>query len=289
MPENPRYFIAGSAGQLGTALLGRLGDQAFGQDIDTLDVADPGPVAEALDRHRPEVVINAAAFTHVDRCEREPELAERANAVAPGVLAEACAARGLRFVHVSTDYVFPGDADRPYAEDDPPGPVSAYGRTKLDGERRVHAVDPDFLVVRTSWVYGRGRNFPAAILAQALAGKPIQVVDDQLGCPTWARDLADGLLGLLSAQGRGLYHLVGGGTASWWDLARAVLDATGHADVAIARIGTGDLDLDAPRPAYSVLGCERARQLGVVMRPWREALEDYLGSDEAPEGAGSGR
>jgi dTDP-4-dehydrorhamnose reductase len=216
------WVIAGCRGQLGYALGRQLAEKAGCQvlaavDLPEVDISDPNAVGRLLDGldPAPDFLVNAAAFTHVDRCEREPETARRANAVAPGVLAEACARAGSQLVHVSTDYVFAGDAERPYSEEDAPAPRSVYGRTKLEGEERVRAVSEDFLVVRTSWVYGRGRNFLAAILAQAEARRrgeasgPLRVVDDQRGRPTYAEDLAAGIRGLLERGAHGLYHLAG--------------------------------------------------------------------------------
>jgi dTDP-4-dehydrorhamnose reductase len=192
-------------------------------------------------------------------------------------------------VHVSTDYVFDGDAERPYEEEDTPAPRSVYGRSKLEGEERVRAVSEDFLVVRTSWVYGRGRNFLAAILAQAEARRrgeaagPLRVVDDQHGRPTYAEDLASGLRGLVERGARGVYHLAGGGeAATWWELARACLDAAGFADLVVDRIRTEDLQLDAARPARSVLDCSKAEARGVRLRRWQDALVAYLAAPESP-------
>ncbi len=289
-----RYVIAGCRGQLGHALGRQLAADERAQvvaavDLPEVDVSDPDAVSQLFAGLEADVVVNAAAFTQVDRCEREPELAHRANAVAPGLLAEACSRVGSRFVHVSTDYVFAGDADRPYREDDPTGPRSAYGRTKLAGEQAVRTVSEDFLIVRTSWVFGRGRNFLAAILDQAGRRRrgevegPLRVVADQRGRPTWAEDLARGLLGLLEAGAGGLYHLTGSGdVATWWDLARLCLDAAGYEDLVIERIATSELDLDAPRPAWSVLDCSKAEALGVRVRDWREAVAAYLRSPESP-------
>jgi dTDP-4-dehydrorhamnose reductase len=259
-------------------------------DLPELDVAEPAAVQGLLAglAAPPDVLVNAAAYTHVDRCEREPEAAWRANARAPGVLAEACRRVGARLVHISTDYVFAGDARRPYREDDPPAPRSAYGRSKLAGEEGVRALCPECLVVRTSWVFGRGRNFVAAILAQAQARRrgeasgPLRVVDDQHGRPTYAEDLAEGLRRLLEKDARGLYHLAGGGVATWWDVARASLDASGFGDLEVERIRTGDLQQGAPRPAWSVLDCAKAEALGIRLRDWREALHAYLGSPDSP-------
>jgi dTDP-4-dehydrorhamnose reductase len=292
-----RWLIAGCNGQLGFALGRQLSARSDVEivaavDLPDVDVSEPDSVARLFDELStpPDVVMNAAAFTHVDRCEREPELAQRANALAPGLLADAAARCGAQFVHVSTDYVFPGDADMPYREDAPPGPRSVYGRTKLEGEERVRSVSEHFLIVRTSWVFGRGRNFLAAILDQAQqrrrgeAEGPLRVVDDQRGRPTYAEDLAEGLRALVAADATGLVHLAGGGAvATWWDLARECLDAAGFGDLEIDKLRTADLETAAPRPAYSVLDCSRADALGVSLRDWREAVAAYLASPEAPD------
>ena len=290
-----RWVITGARGQLGHALAARLAREpgaelAAAVDLPEVDVADAAAVEALLSglRGPADVVVNAAAFTQVDRCEREPEAAFRANALAPGLLAEACARRGIRLVHVSTDYVFAGDGDRPYREDDAPAPRSEYGRSKLEGERRVVAALPGALVVRTSWLFGRGRNFLAAILAQAQARRrgeasgPLRVVDDQRGCPTWAVDLADALARLVDRGAGGLYHVAGGGIASWWEVARACLDEAGFGDLEVRPIRTAELGLPAPRPAWSVLDCSKARAAGVVPREWREAVRAYLRSEDSP-------
>ena len=288
-----RWVVTGSQGQLGRALvsaLTRRGESVLGLDHAALDISDPEAVKARFEAfgEPPETVFNAAAFTHVDRCERETETAHRINGVAPGLLAEACRAVGARLVHVSTDYVFAGDASRPYTETDPPDPRSAYGRSKLEGEGRVLAASDAFLVARTSWIFGHGRNFLVAILEQARARRsgeaegPLRVVDDQKGRPTWAVDLAEALLALALHGARGLYHVANQGVASWWDLARACLDESGFEDLAVERIATAELDLPAPRPAWSVLDCGRAEGLGVRPRHWREALAAYLNSDDSP-------
>jgi len=289
-----QWLIVGCRGQLGTALGRQLAGCADTEvvaavDLPEVDASDAEAVKALFAGLRPDVVVNAAAFTHVDRCEREPEEARRANAVAPGLLAEACDRVGCQLVHVSTDYVFPGVGSRPYREDDPTGPVSIYGRTKLEGEARVRAVSSAFMVVRTSWVFGRGRNFLAAILNQASARErgevsgPLRVVDDQRGRPTYAEDLATGIRALVGQDGGGLFHLAGGGEATWWELARYCLDAAGHEALPVERIRTADLALDAPRPAYSVLDCSKAENLGVRLRAWREAVSAYLVSPERAE------
>jgi dTDP-4-dehydrorhamnose reductase len=286
-----RWIVTGSQGQLGSCLVRSLeGDP--GEELARacshreLDVADPRAVARLLEglAPPPDVLVNAAAFTAVDRCESEGEVAMRVNGEAPGHLARLCKQEGIRLVHVSTDYVFDGEGTRPYTEEAKPDPRSAYGRSKLAGERRVLETSPAFLVVRTSWVFGPGRNFVEAILRQARlrregeASGPLRVVDDQEGCPTYAADLAEGIRALVAAGAGGLVHLSNGGACTWWDFARAILDEAGHGELEIERGRTEELDLPAPRPRYSVLDCSRAASLGVVLRPWRDALRDYLRS-----------
>jgi dTDP-4-dehydrorhamnose reductase len=290
-----RWIIAGDKGQLGRALSRALAlrpehEVVAAVDLPEVDIADPPAVAALLASGGapPDVVVNAAAFTHVDRCETERELAHRANAVGPAVLAEACAAVGSRLIHVSTDYVFPGDGTAPYREEDATGPASVYGATKLAGERKVLAVSEDFLVVRTSWVFGEGRNFIGAIVDQGRARRdgsatgPLAVVDDQQGRPTYAEDLAAAIIALLERGARGLYHVANAGVATWWDLARVSLDLAGHSDLAIDRLRSEDLDVPAPRPRWSVLDCSKAEALGVRLRGWREAVRAYLESDISP-------
>lgn len=288
-----RWIVIGSRGQLGQCLVAQLAaDPRVAEVVAAaradLDLADPASIDAALDRHAPragDVVANAAAYTAVDACESDEATARAVNALAPERIAARCARDGARFVHVSTDYVFAGDGTSPYSERDATGPRTAYGRTKLEGEQRVAAVCPDALVVRTSWVFGPGKNFVAAILRQAglrrsgEASGPLRVVDDQRGSPTYAGDLASGLQRLVSAGATGLVHLCNRGAITWWDFARAILDDTGHGDLAIDRARTADLALPAPRPAYSVLDCARAATFGVTLRPWREALAAYLDSD----------
>lgn len=284
------WFVAGNRGQLGSALMERLADRSVsGADLPDLELTDADSIQKWLrSLPRPLVWLNAAAFTQVDRCEREPTNAECVNAVAPALLAQACAEADVGLVHVSTDYVFPGDARRPYREDDPTGPRSVYGRTKLAGEQAVLGASDEFLVVRTSWLFGRGRNFIAAVLDQAAARRagtasgPLRVVGDQTGRPTYAVDLAEAIAQLVSVSARGIVHVANQGIATWWDLARHALDEAGYGDVAIDRIETSDLSTDAVRPAWSVLDTARAESLGVKMRSWQEAVTAYLHSDHSP-------
>jgi len=236
-----------------------------GSSGNEVDLADPQAVATLFDGlapNSPDVAVNAAAFTQVDRCEREPEAAERGNAIAPRVVA--------------------------YREQDEPKPRSVYGRTKLAGEEQVLAAASNSLIVRTSWLFGRGRNFIASILAQGReqraghASGPLRVVDDQYGRPTYAHDLAEAILFLVERSAQGIYHVANHGVATWWELARASLDGAGYEDLSVERIRTDELRVDAPRPLRSVLDCAKAEALGVKMRNWRDAVGAYLASSDSP-------
>jgi dTDP-4-dehydrorhamnose reductase len=289
------WVIAGSAGQLGRALQGELAKRPelrllSAAERGALDLADPAGMRrffEALPA-APDVVVNAAAFTHVDRCEQDQALAMRVNGAAPGELAGLARERGARFVQISTDYVFAGDAKRPYREDDATGPRCAYGRSKLLGEERVRAAHPEALIVRTSWVFGQGRNFIGAILGQVAARRrgevqgPLRVVADQRGRPTYAVDLARGILELVQREANGLVQLANAGECSWWELARCVCDAASARELEIQAIATSELSLPAARPAYSVLDLSRAARLGVALRPWQDAVRAYLAAPFSP-------
>jgi dTDP-4-dehydrorhamnose reductase len=269
----------------------------FATTRDSLDLNDAGaiePFLDSIEGGPPDVVINAAAYTKVDACETETELAYQTNAVSPGEWARRLAAREIGFVHLSTDYVFPGDGTRPYREDDPTEPKTVYGASKRAGEVAVLGSHPSALVARTSWVFGPGRNFVVAILDQAarrrsgeVAG-PLRVVDDQQGCPTSAADLADALL--LWARDHaerpgsgGLLHLSNQGVTTWFGFAREILDQSGFADLEIEPVPSSAFETAAVRPAYSVLSCERAKSMGIEMRPWKEALGGYLAGPDAPD------
>jgi len=259
------------------------------------DVTDRFRLEAEIERLRPDVVINCAAYTDVDGCEIDRDRARRVNAEGAGNAAIAAASADSRIVHVSTDFVFDGHHTVPYTEDDPPAPLSEYGRTKLDGERRVAAATPEHLIVRTSWVFGEGRNFVRAVLHAAAAGsgEDLPVVDDQRGRPTYAVDLAAGILALVEREAEGTYHLQGGGEpGTWADVAEAALAAAGM-PVKVRRITTADYDAGragprgrprggadggpiARRPANGVLDCSKAAACGVALRPWREAIDAYV-------------
>lgn len=290
-----RILVTGRSGQLGRALgeaaeaaRGRGGGAAWDGLILTgreeLDLAVPETIAPALARHAPDVVINAAAYTAVDKAEDEAELAFKVNGEGAGVLAREVAGRGGRLIHVSTDYVFDGTKDGPYLEDDRIAPQSAYGRSKAAGEAAVRAAGRGHVIVRTAWVYSAfGHNFVKTMLRLAETRDEVRVVADQWGSPTSAHDLARGLLAVCQAwavePGRGLgetFHLAGAGEAHWADVARQVFAASGEVGGPVARVS--DITSDqwpakAPRPANSRLCSEKfARAFGFQMPEWRQSL-----------------
>ncbi|MFH1057192.1 MAG: dTDP-4-dehydrorhamnose reductase [Pseudomonadota bacterium] len=229
------------------------------------------------------LVVNCAGYTDVDRAEAEPELAHAANAQGAGAVARLCARFGAHLVHLSTDYVFDGcNGDRPYREDDPARPLSAYGRSKLMGEQMVKEAHPGALVVRSAWLFGPGRdNFVSKVLAVARAGRPLKVVRDQVGCPTFTSDLAPALIALGRRRVRGLMHLVNQGQASRYELARQSLALAGLDPEAVQAIATADLGGAARRPAWSVLATHRAaRLLGRPLPGWLDALGRYINAEE---------
>lgn len=249
-----------------------------------LDLTDAGAVRDVLGALRPAVVFNAAAWTDVDGCEADPDRAYLVNATAVGDLASTCAEVGARLVHVSTDYVFDGRGIagpdgrlRPYRPDDPIDPINVYGASKAAGEALVRERCPDHLVVRTAWVSGAaGRNFVTTMLRLADGGGPVRVVDDQIGSPTFTRDLATGLVALAGTSTTGTFHLAGDGACSWHELAAAVFEDAGL-EVDLTPIPSSEFPRPAARPAWSVLDTGAAVAAGVPRpRPWREGLRDLL-------------
>ncbi len=236
-----------------------------------LDVTDPDAVARAVEGY--DAVVNTAAYTAVDAAESDEGAAHALNAVAPGRIAAAARAAGARCVHVSTDYVFDGQAAEPYAEDAPTSPASVYGRTKLAGEEAVRSADPGALVVRTAWLYGAGGGcFPKTIARAGAQRGHLDVVDDQVGQPTWARDVAGLVERLLAAAAPGgTYHATSSGQVSWYGFARAVVAAAGMAPALVAPTTSAAVVRPAPRPAWSVLGHDALRAAGLApIGPWEE-------------------
>src|SRR4051794_23271610 len=278
-----RILVTGAGGMLGQDLLaaavGR-GIEAAGVARGECDITDPAAVRAAIADARPDVVVNAAAWTDVDGAEAEEDAALAVNGAGAGHVASEAAAAGAAVVHVSTDYVFDGRARRPYAEGDATAPLNAYGRTKLAGERAVAAANPRHHVVRSSWLFGvGGPNFVATMLRVGAERDELTVVDDQVGCPTWTGHLAEALLDLAERQeGYGIHHGAASGSCSWHAFACEIFARTGM-DVTVHPGRTTDLNRPAPRPAYSVLGSGRADAL--VLPEWRAGLDGYLAARAA--------
>jgi len=241
-----------------------------------LDVTDAAAVVEAVSGERPDYVVHCAAYTDVDRAETEPGLAMAVNRDGARNVAVAAAGAGAVPVYVSTDYVFDGAKRSPYLPDDPPSPLSVYGRTKLEGELATAEAALEHLIVRTSWLYGEDRGFVPAILRRAQAGQGLRVVDDQVGRPTWAPQAAEAILGLIERGARGVWHVGAGGACTWLDLARETLRRAGL-DAPVDPISTEEFGAAAPRPAYSVLDLTATETaLGRTMTDWRESLSRFL-------------
>jgi len=273
-------IITGAAGMLGSALreLAPAAVRAVGVDIADGDLSTEEGIDSALGPYEPDVVIHCAGYTNVDGATTEPELAQRHNAVATEKVAGFCAEQGARLIYISTDYVFDGTKGSPHSEEDTPNPVNAYGRSKLAGERAAQQIAGNCLIVRTSWLFGPGgRNFVAAIIDHARQGGDVWGVVDEIGSPTYTRDMAGALWQLVERPISGIIHLTNSGYCSRAALARVALDAAGLADVPISEINSEEWDSPTQRPAFSVLENRRWAALGhAPLRPWQEAVAEYV-------------
>lgn len=275
-----KILVTGAMGQLGrdvTELCRSGGHTVFALDRQEMDITDWEQVKAAFEALRPDAVIHTAAYTAVDRAEAEPDEAYRVNTVGTRNIAAASERVGARCCYISTDYVFDGKSSQPCGEYDRTDPQSVYGKTKLAGERLVSALCTRWYIVRTSWVYGRhGSNFVKTMLRLAAEGKPIRVVADQTGSPTYTRDLAGFLAELVGTEAYGIYHASGGGSCSWYEFAQAIFDETGlEAD--LKPCTTAEFPRPAPRPAYSALDSAAIRTNGFRELPhWREALRSFI-------------
>ncbi len=279
-----KILIAGSAGMLGRDVRRageRAGHELVEVDLPELDITDAGAVHAFLGERQLDAVVNCAAWTDVDGAETHREQARAVNADGAGNLARAASALEIPLLHISTDYVFDGHAPRdaegrprPYVESDPTGPRSVYGQTKLEGEHEVLAASPRHTVVRTAWLYGvDGRNFVDTMLRLAEEREAVQVVDDQIGSPTWSGHLAPAVLGLLEREVRGLVHLTGTGAVSWNGFAHEIFRQA-ERSCRVEPATSEQMARPAPRPAYSVLDSERDDVL--PMPDWRDGLAGYL-------------
>ncbi len=279
-----RMLITGAQGQLGWELSRVLSErgEVLALDRQALDLAQPDALRSTLRELRPEVILNAGAYTAVDKAETEAALAHSVNGVAPGILAEEAKRTGALLLHYSTDYVFDGNKRTPYVESDATAPLNAYGKSKLAGEQAILATGAAALILRTSWVYAnRGKNFLLTMRRLAQERDEISVVADQIGVPNWAHRLALATGQLLAlgvgrlAENHGIYHLSAGGSASWYEFARAIIG-----DVARPRvvpITSQEYPLPAPRPAYGVMSNGRIREVfGLDLPDWRSDLKSCL-------------
>lgn len=272
-----RLLVTGAHGMLGrrvTAEAQALGHAVLGLGSTELDVTDAGAVHERVLAERPHAVINCAAHTDVDGAESDEPTATRVNGAAAGHLADACTATSAMLVHVSTDYVFAGDAHRPYVESDPVGPRTAYGRSKLAGEQAIAAAGTEHAIVRSAWLFGAGgANFVDTMLALAATRDEVSVVADQVGCPTWTGHLAPALVEIAERRLAGLHHVAGGGSCSWYELAIEVFHAAGLA-CRVLPTTTEALPRPAPRPRFSVLASERPDAL--ALPAWALGVSAHL-------------
>ena len=272
-----KILLTGRSGQVGSELEAIL-HPAVATDHATLDLADVDAIRRTVRAAKADVIINAAAYTAVDKAESEPDLAMRINGTAPGVLGEEAQRANALLVHYSTDYIFDGTKRTPYVETDAPRPMSVYGRTKLEGERRIHASGCRHLILRTAWVYGRGGNFVRAILRQAEKGAALRVVNDQFGAPTWARDIAAATSELLKRKAEGVFNVSAAGSSSWYEVALEILRLRGRT-VDVKPVSTAEYGAKAQRPAYSVLDNSKLRANGVTpIGDWRGRLAEHLKS-----------
>lgn len=292
-----RIFVTGHRGMLGSDLvpaLGAAGMTVLGLDAPRVDVTDAAATAAALTDLKPDVVINCAAYTAVDKAESEPVRAFAVNRDGAANLARACSHAGAKLVHVSTDYVFDGAAARPYREDDPTNPLGIYGRSKREGEERVAELLADHVIVRTSWLFGaHGHSFVRTIRRLALERDELKVVADQRGCPTWTGHLAGALVAVAralaggAAPPRGIFHYCGDGETTWHGFAEAIVREVARRrgkSPPVRAIETAAYPTPGRRPAYSVMDCARIeRAFGVRPEPWAGGLAAVMDDLEGAE------
>lgn len=280
-----RIVLLGSRGMVGSALaklLAGAGLSAFSHQ--DLDITDYMAVEKVFLKTKPEIVINAAAFTRVDDCEKLQEIAFLVNAQAPGHLGQLCKKHNAMLVHYSTDYIFDGNARTPYIEDHPANPISGYGQSKWEGEKKVVSSGCALLILRTAWIFGKnGDNFVVKLLKRAFAGAPLKAPSDQIGAPTYAEDVAAATLNLLAARAEGIFHFTNAGECSRHEQARTILKLYGLNNP-VEAVTNESLSLPAKRPPYSVLDASHyAKVTGHVPRPWQQSTAEYISFLKANE------
>ncbi len=275
-----KVLITGCNGQLGRALNKLLANkdiEIINTDVDNLDICDAAQVSALIKKEQPDTIINCAAHTAVDKCETDRENAARINALGPKNLAAAAKETGAQLVQVSTDYVFDGNASKPYVETDTPCPQSVYGSTKLDGERAVMEIMDRYYIIRTAWLYGDGTNFVKTMLRLAKEHDTITVVNDQFGSPTSAMELGRMILHIVDSGEYGIYHATCEGMTNWHDFAKAIFTLA-KSNVNLIPVTTAEYPASvAKRPAYSVLENAKLNSQGAYrMKQWEDALEEYM-------------
>lgn len=279
-----RILVIGAKGMLGRDLMETFNASSLndvtGWDIDEIDIRRKEETVERISGLQPETVINAAAYTNVDGCESQVETAFAVNAEGMRHVALGANKCHSKVVYLSTDYVFDGTKCKPYVEGDPPNPLSVYGRSKLQGERYVQQLAEDGLIVRTQWLFGRhGNNFVSSILRQTREKKELSIVDDQIGSPTYTVDLANAISALIECDASGVFHVANSDYCSWFTFGQSILEYSGINGVSIRAISSKELGRAAIRPGYSGFDCRKLKDAtGMSLRPWFEALKDYLNS-----------
>jgi len=253
-------------------------EDVIGWDIEEIDIQKEEESVTKIETLRPDIVIHIAAYTDVDGCEMNEEKAFAVNAEGTKVVALAASRCQAKMVYLSTDYVFDGNKREPYLETDLPHPLSIYGRSKLQGEDYVRELAKDALIVRTQWLYGKyGKNFVTSILRQAGEKRVLSVVNDQTGSPTYTADLAKAISELIRQDAQGVFHVANSDLCTWHTFAQAILKLSGMDEVKVVPISSRKLGRPALRPSYSVLNCQKLKkETGLTLRPWSEALEDYM-------------
>jgi len=284
-----RILVIGAKGMLGRDLVTVLqtsqsndltkGFEIIGWDLDEIDIGQEASTLSRIENLRPASVINVAAYTDVDGCEKNRDQAFRVNAEGMKHVAMGAKACGAKVVYLSTDYVFDGKKKEPYLESDLPNPLNVYGQTKLKGEQYLQEWMEDYLIIRTQWLYGRhGKNFVSSVLRQAREKQVLTIVDDQTGSPTYTIDLSKAILALIQHNSRGIFHVTNQTACTWYTFGQAILNFSKMEGVKVIPISSESLGRAAVRPFYSVLDTQKLkRETGMSLRHWSEALKEYLG------------
>lgn len=283
-----KLIVTGAAGRLGSKLVDVLSDQhtviatdIAGDNVEPLDITDFAATRDFIDTHQPDLVLHPAAWTDVDGCARDPEKAIRVNGLGTQYLATATHTAGAALLYISSNEVFDGKATRPYYEYDVTNPINAYGYSKWVGERALVQLNPRHYIVRMSWLVAHGgRNFIHAILNAAEAGKQLRVVTNEVAHPTYANDLVGAIAQLIETGCYGTYHLVNSGHCSRYDFARYALDRAGFADTPVERISAAEWPRPSLPPVYTPLANLAGASLGITLRPWQQAIDDFLAAEE---------